>query len=430
MIPNLIKAEKEGKGYVLFNRRGTVLELTKNEYAVFRKYAKSKAFPKKHRDFFNRLCCYEFTEFENYKPKKQAIEYTQKLLTHDSEEPAFRSPVVAHLGITSMCNMHCKYCSIRQPYSGAKELSTGEWKTIIKKLGKLGAFQIGFTGGEPTLRKDLAELAEYVTKCRCAFNLTTNGWSLDNSLVRKLKAAGMRQCQVSLDSNKPEINDMLRQAGSCRRAIKAIKMLKKEGIAAGIDCVLSKNNIRHIPEFIKWLEKEKVPFLTIIKIKQGDLPLETFKELLPGYYEYSDLIETLCRRKNESPCITLDCGSVSNLQQVLREDELEKVPIAGCPVGHTLLSVAPNADIYPCVALSTQEFKVGNALKDDISALWKSSPVLKELRLLKSKVSGQCKTCSRKDHCRCGCRGIAKSLYNNLWESDNTCMFENKEVKP
>lgn len=429
MIPSLVKVEKEGSHYVLFNKRGSVLELTKQEYNIFRQYAKSKYFPKKHKNFFNKLCCYEFTEFKDYKPKKAAIEYTQKLLTHNSEKPAFKAPIVAHLGITPMCNMRCKYCSIRRPYKGLKELSTEGWKTVIKNLSKLGAFQIGFTGGEPTLRKDIVELADYVSKCKCTFNLTTNGWKLDEELIKKLKKAGMRQCQVSLDSNKEEVNDCLRQKGSCKRAIRAIRMLKKQGIAAGIDCVLSENNIRHMPEFINWLEKEQIPFLTIIKIKQGDLPLETFKALLPSYHQYSDLIESLCKRKNENPCITIDCGSVSNLQQVLREDELEKVPIAGCPVGHTLLSISPNADIYPCVALSAQEFKVGNALKDDIKALWRNSPVLKELRLLKSKVSGRCQSCKRKNHCRCGCRGIAKSLYNDLWASDKTCMFENKEVK-
>ncbi|MCG2718312.1 MAG: radical SAM protein [Nanoarchaeota archaeon] len=422
MIPNIIKIEKEGKNYILFNKRGMVLELTAKEYSVFKKYAGQKKIPKNHEEFFNKLCCYEMTEFEDHAPTNVPKEYSQKLFHHNSDKPVFKSPIIAHLGITSACNMKCRYCSIRQPYNKIKELSTDDWKIIIKKLADLGVFQIGFTGGEPTLRKDLINLARYVSSLDCTFNLTTNCWKLDEKLISKLKEAGMRQCQVSLDCHVPKVNDKLRAKGSFKSVSKAIDLLKKYDISVGIDCVVSKNNLNHIPEFVEWLSKKDVPYLTLIKIKQGDLPLEVFKKLLPDYFEYSQIIEKLCDRKNADPCVTLDCGSVSNLQYTLKDDELSKVPIAGCPMGHTLLSISPNGDIYPCVALSSQEFKVGNALKDDLKSMWKDNNVLKELRLVKSKVQGICKGCDRLDHCRGGCRGIAYSLYGNLWESDKTCL--------
>jgi len=198
-------------------------------------------------------------------------------------------------------------------------------------------------------------------------------------------------------------------------------MLLSNGFIVGVDCVVSNNNLKCIPEFVKWLEKEKVHGLTLIKIKKGDLPLGGFRKQLPGYLEYSKLIEELCDRVNEMPNVTIDCGSVSNLEYTLKDNELDIVPVAGCPVGHTLLSIAPNGDIYPCVALNQAEFKLGNALKDDLEKIWNNSEVLKELRSVKSKIHGKCKGCDRLDHCRGGCRGIAYSLYNHLWESDKTC---------
>lgn len=423
VIKNIIKIEKEGNNYILFNKRGMVLELSLHEYIIFKKFAQQKHFPKEHHDFFNKLCYYEMTNFEGYTPKKVSIEYSQKLLHHNSNKPVFKSPIIAHLGITSVCNMRCEYCSIRKPYNKTRELSTEEWKIIIKKLADLGIFQIGFTGGEPTLRKDLVELAQYVDSLKCTFNLTTNCWNVSEQLIIDLKKSGMRQCQVSLDCYIPGINDRLRTKGSFERVLKTIRLLKRHNVAVGIDCVVSKNNIKYIPGFVKWLGKQLVPFLTLIKIKQGDLPLKKFKELLPDYIEYSKLIDQLCNRENINPCITLDCGSVSNLQYALKDEELVKVPIAGCPVGHTLLSVSPNGDMYPCVALSNHEFKIGNALKDDIKDIWLNNMVLHKLRELKSRVKGQCSKCSRLDHCRAGCRGIAYSLYNELWESDKTCLL-------
>lgn len=422
MINNIVKIEKEGNCYILFNKRGMILELSEEEYNIFKKFGYEKQFPKEHAEFFNKLSYYGMTDFENYTPKKVPVEYSQALLHHNSKDPVFKSPIIVHLGITAMCNMKCKYCSIRKPYNKMQELSTEEWKKVIKKLSELGVFQIGFTGGEPTLRKDLIELAEYVSSLKCTFNLTTNCWNVDEDLIIKLKKAGMRQCQVSLDCHIPDINDKLRTKGSFERVLKTIKLLQKHGITVGIDCVVSNNNIKHIISFVEWLGKEKVPYLTLIKIKQGDLPLETFKRLLPAYEEHSKIIEQLCNRENTNPCVTLDCGSVSNLQYTLKDEELVRVPIAGCPVGHTLLSISPNGDIYPCVALNASRFMVGNALKDNLESIWHDSPLLKELREIKSRVNAQCKSCERLDYCRAGCRGIAYSLFNDLWESDKTCL--------
>jgi pyrroloquinoline quinone biosynthesis protein E len=421
MIENIIKIEKEGNHYILFNRRGMVLELSEKEYEIFMKFCRQKRFPVEHKEFFNRLCWYKMTKFSDYVPYEVPIQYSTRLLHHNSHKPVFKSPIVAHLGITSRCNMRCEYCSVRKPYCESRSLSTREWKTIISKLAELGVFQIGFTGGEPTLRNDLVELAEYVFSLNCTFNLTTNGWMVSEELIVGLKRSGMRQCQVSLDCHVPAINDKLRQKDSCKRAVKTIRMLKKQGIAVGVDCVVSKNNIAYLPSFVRWLSREQIPFLTLIKIKQGDLSLAGFQSLLPEYFEYSLLLEKLCNRANANPCITIDCGSVSNLEYCLREHELEKVPMAGCPVGHTLLSVAPNGDIFPCVALSNPEFRVGNCLTDDLKSLFYRNRLLQELRCVKSRVTGQCHSCKRLDHCRAGCRGIAYSLYNGLWESDKTC---------
>lgn len=429
MITQIVKTERHGKSYVLFNKRGMVLELSGNEYKTFKKFANQKKFPEKHRKFFNKLCYYEMVEFDGYEPKKVPVEYSKKLLHHDSGNPVFRAPIVAHLGITSKCNMRCKYCSVRESYSKTKELTTGEWKKIIKKLGAFGAFQIGFTGGEPTLRKDLVELARCVIESNSTFNLTTNGWNVDEDMIKELKKTGMRQCQVSLDCHIPEVNDKLRSRGSCERVIETIRLLKKHDVTVGIDCVVSKNNLRYISDFINWLSGENIPFLTLIKIKKGDLNLEDFKKLLPSYMEYSLLIEKLCNRENVNPCVTLDCGSVSNLQYTLKNQELGKVPVAGCPVGHTLLSISPNGDIHPCVALSGQEFNLGNALTDDLNDIWKNSAILKELREVKKRVEGRCKDCNRLDYCRGGCRGIAYTLFNGLWDSDKTCMYGGEKIE-
>ncbi|MCX6774831.1 MAG: radical SAM protein, partial [DPANN group archaeon] len=254
-----------------------------------------------------------------------------------------------------------------------------------------GVFQIGFTGGEPTLRKDIVELAKYVCKNGCVFNLTTNGWFLDEELVSKLISAGMKQCQVSMDSHIPAIHDALRGKGSCEKVMKSIQLLKSKGVAVGIDCVVSKNNIKLIPDFIEWIRKENLPYLTLLKLKKGDLSQEDFLSLSPSYEEYSGLIRHVCSRgKNENPNITLDCGSVSNLQAVAEKKKFENIPTSGCPIGHHLICIAPNGDVYACAALLDKKFCLGNALTDNLEKIWTNNSLLKNFRLVKKKIIGRC----------------------------------------
>ena len=434
MIKDIVKIKREGKDFLIFSSFGMLISLDKKEYSIFKKYGKSKKISSKHKDFLGKLASYGILEFENYKPEIIKKEYDLSLKDHDSSKPIYPAPVLAHLAITNKCNMACKYCSVRNLHKKicSNELSTSQWKKIISKLSNWGVFQIGFTGGEPTLRKDIIELVYYVHKKGCACNLTTNGWFLDEKLVKELSDAGLKQCQVSLDSHILQIHEKLRGEGSFARVIKSIELLKKKGIAVGIDCVVSKNNIHTIPSFIKWIENNKIKYLTLIKLKKGDLSDADFHKLSPDYSAYSEIIRNVCLRKtNENPNITLDCGSTCNLQQVASIEKFSKTPVSGCPLGHHLICISPNGDIYPCAALLEKKFHLGNILEDDIKLIWNDHLLLKQFRQIKSKINGKCKNCERLDLCRGGCRGISYSASEKMFESDPSCNFINnfQEVK-
>ena len=165
--------------------------------------------------------------------------------------------------------------------------------------------------------------------------------------------------------------------------------------------------------------------MTLIKLKKGDLEDNTFRELVPSYEDYGKLIESLCFRKNEMPNVTIDCASISNLQYTLKDDELRSIPTAGCPVGHNLICIAPNGDIFPCAALMAEQFRLGNILTDNFSELWKNNWLLKNLRSIKKLVEGKCSACKRLDFCRGGCRGIAYALNKkSFYASDESCQYK------
>ena len=69
--------------------------------------------------------------------------------------------------LTYECNFACPYCYVPwhdHPEIRKPELTTSEWKSIIRDIGDAGASSITFTGGEPLMRTDAIELIEYAKK--------------------------------------------------------------------------------------------------------------------------------------------------------------------------------------------------------------------------------------------------------------------------
>jgi MoaA/NifB/PqqE/SkfB family radical SAM enzyme len=132
------------------------------------------------------------------------------------------SPVSAFLALTSECPYHCWHCSYKNRAKGA--LSTAQWSDVIRQLHQLGASIIGFTGGEPCTRSDLAELVAAAAQGGVTTILFSSGAALTPELLNRLRAAGLWAVCVSLDDPAAAEHDRLRGApGSYRRALEALR---------------------------------------------------------------------------------------------------------------------------------------------------------------------------------------------------------------
>lgn len=421
MFKELRNIEKREDGIYILNKLGHVAMIPIDLEDELYKYAKLKELPENAPKFIYDLANIGLLEYTNYEPNEEQLYFDDAILNSQDDKPVYKGPIIAHLAITNACNMNCKYCSVKNIHSKIRNgLSTEQYKKIIDKLVDIGTFQIGLTGGEPTTRKDLVELVKYIAGKNVACNLTTNGFIVPEELIIQLKEAGLTQVQISLDSYKKEVHEKYRTEGSFDRAIQTAKLFKKHGFIVGVDTVVTNNNMNDLEEFMDFLEENNFDGLTIIKLKQGYLDLETFKEQVPEYNKYAELIDKICKRNGKLE-VTIDCSSVSNLCKTLTLEEQNKIHSAGCPAGHTLISIAPNGDMYPCAALTNDKYKIGNILTDDLGNVWNESEILRNLRGIKNHVEGKCKNCPKLDICRAGCRGISDSLSGKQYISDANC---------
>ena len=107
------------------------------------------------------------------------------------------------LSVTEVCNFRCTYCL---PDGWKKTgplsfLTPAETANLAAAFAEVGVSKIRLTGGEPSVRPDLAEIiarlaaVEGLTKIA----MTTNGWNLDRR-VTQWRNAGLSHLNVSVDS--------------------------------------------------------------------------------------------------------------------------------------------------------------------------------------------------------------------------------------
>ena len=112
--------------------------------------------------------------------------------------------------LTYRCPLQCPYCSNPLEFANHKqELSTAQWIEVFSQARALGAAQLGFSGGEPLVRDDLAELIGAAREMGYYTNLITSGMGLNQSRIDQFLDAGLDHIQISFQASDGEVNNML-----------------------------------------------------------------------------------------------------------------------------------------------------------------------------------------------------------------------------
>src|SRR5436190_4449690 len=169
--------------------------------------------------------------------------------------------------ITYRCPLHCPYCSNpvaaslceapRRSQSGGYsngELTTEEWKRVIREAAALGVLQIGFSGGEPLARRDLVELIRAAREAKLYTNLITSGIGLDDDRVFALRDAGLDSIQLSFQSDDSSLADEIAGSRAHERKLGVAAKIRAAGIPLSLNFVIHRRNIDRLSEMIDLAE--------------------------------------------------------------------------------------------------------------------------------------------------------------------------------
>jgi cyclic pyranopterin phosphate synthase len=167
------------------------------------------------------------------------------------------------ISVTDRCNFRCGYCMPRDVYhDGYAFMPRAEILTFeeIARLARLFACELGaqklrLTGGEPLLRRDLAQLVDKLARIEgiTDLTLTTNGLLLADH-VQRLASAGLMRITVSLDAlDAPTFGKMAGLPGDAAQSLERVLAGIDAAIAAGltplkINCVVQRGLNEHAVE--------------------------------------------------------------------------------------------------------------------------------------------------------------------------------------
>lgn len=249
-----------------------------------------------------------------------------------------RHPLSVTFLATYRCNFRCRYCSVWE--RDVPELTTAQALDMIKQLSRLGLRRLGFNGGEPLLREDIAELINYSRAKGITTTLFTNGWLVKES-ISKIK--NLNLLLLSFDGPK-DAHDAQRQAGSYDRVLEAIEAARSAGLNVWTNTVISKNNVGYIG-FI--LNKAKaMGFKTTFQpahFYPHSSNQEDIAGLLAPRKEYLAALDMLI---NEKKCGGPVVHSLRYLEYIKNPDWRSNK--RRCWAGRFYFAVTPDGRVAPC----------------------------------------------------------------------------------
>jgi len=317
--------------------------------------------------------------------------------------------------LTHRCPLHCPYCSNPLDLIRAEsELATDDWKRVFTQARALGVLQLGLSGGEPLLRKDLEELAAHARSEGLYSTLVTSGLGLTRTRVERLKEAGLEHIQISIQDSDPEIAERIAGVKSVRHKQAAAAIVRELGFAFTINVVLHRANLDRLGEIIDLAADLGADRVELANTQYYGWGLENRSALMPSREQVErsrEVAERAIQRYRGQMQITY-----------VLPDYYEAHPKA-CygGWGKLYLVITPNGMVLPCHgATSITTLTFDDVRKHSLAWIWEESSAFKAFRG-DEWMKEPCRSCPRKAVDFGGCRCQAFALTGDAANADPVC---------
>ena len=355
-----------------------------------------------------------------------------------------RGPVVVW-NCTKTCNLNCVHCYARsEAIKYQNELTHEEGLSLIDQLADFKVPVILFSGGEPLLRPDFFELANYAASKGIRPTISTNGTRIDEDVAKRLKDMGVGYVGISLDGCEATHDKFRGKPGAFQMALRGIRNCVATGQKVGLRFTITRDNVQDLNSIFDLLEREnidRVCFYHLVYSGRGSAMVE--RDL--NHEESRRAMDLIIER-------TLDFRARGINKEILTVDNhadavylylkmKERDPILGERILKLIQSNGGNrsgmafgnidsvGNVHP--DQFTQYISLGNVRERPFGEIWTdlSNPIMAGLKDRKPLLKGRCPKCAYLNLCNGNFRTRAEAVTGDFWAQDPACYLTDEEIR-
>ena len=345
---------------------------------------------------------------------------------------------------TAGCNLRCIHCRRIDVADRLvpDDLSTAESKQLIDQIVAFCNPILVLSGGEPLIRPDIFEIAEYAVAKGLRVALATNGTLIDEHMAQRIVDAGIRRVAVSLDGATAATHDLFRALpGSFAQALEGIDHLRRRGMSVQINTTVARHNIDELPQILSLARSLGADALHIFLLVPVGCGVEIADEQMISPRQYEEVLNWFHDRDQEG-LLELKATCAPHYFRIVRQrmaaDERQAPPgqkrprigeaaaaselhamTKGCLAGTGVCFVSHKGEVFPCGYLP---LPAGSVREQPLQQIWDGSKVFSALRDPEL-LQGKCGRCEFKRICG-GCRARAYGMTGNYLDEEPFCVYE------
>jgi pyrroloquinoline quinone biosynthesis protein E len=333
-------------------------------------------------------------------------------------------PMALLAELTHRCPLQCPYCSNPLELERvAGEMRTDEWQRAIREAAELGCMQVHFSGGEPTVRRDLEELVAGATEAGLYSNLITSGVLLDAGRLKRLVAAGLEHVQLSFQDSDVEIGDRIGgYSGGHEKKIEVARLIREAGLPLTANFVVHRQNVHHLKEMLELAVRIGAHRTEIANVQYYGWALKNRAALMPTRDQLEEMTRIVtAAREHLKGTLVID--------YVVPDYYAQRPKSCMGGWGRRFLNISPSGKVLPCHAAETiSSLSFDNVRQRSLSDIWQNSDAFNRFRGT-DWMPEPCRSCDRKEIDWGGCRCQAFAVTGDAAKTDPACGLSQDHAK-
>lgn len=318
--------------------------------------------------------------------------------------------------ITYRCPLHCAFCYNPTDYDKhtKNELSTEEWIRALREARKMGAIQLGISGGEPLLRDDIEEIVVEAHKLGYYSNLITSGVGLTEKRIQAFKEGGLDHIQLSMHDITEEINNFITNTKTFELKKKVAAMIKDHGYPMVLNVVIHRYNIGHVDKILEMAEALGADYVELANTQYYGWSLVNRSQLMPTR-------EQLAEAERMTNAFRERVGNKMKVFFVVPDYFADRPKKCMNGWGEVFMIVTANGDVLPChSARALPGLTFPNVREHGLEWAWNESPAFNKYRGM-DWLKEPCRSCDEKEKDLGGCRCQSYLLSGDAEAADPVC---------